>query len=309
MRRPAATWVVVIALGVLAVLVLVVTPTEGAPPFDPGSSQPDGYRAVALLLQETGAEVRSGSIGQSGGDAESFIPGATSGDAFVVPVAEYLDDRTRMMLREAASSGSTVVLSGVEGFSMIDGASLTRTPARPVARGSCDIGELASLEAVDDIGGMRLRRPAGSRGCFGDATESLVTSSAVGDGTLVELASPYLWANARLQPDKEDGGRALDNGPMATALLGGAATVTFLAVEPPEGFLADGTRSPLELLPLPVELALLQAAGAFLVFLLWRSRRLGRPVSEEVPVEIAGSELVEAVGGLLRRRGSPAGAA
>ena len=47
------------------------------------------------------------------------------------------------------------------------------------------------------------------------------------------------------------------------------------------------------------------AVVAFGFYAWGRSRRLGRVVRERAPVEIAGSELVEAVGDLLRRRGSP----
>ena len=46
-----------------------------------------------------------------------------------------------------------------------------------------------------------------------------------------------------------------------------------------------------------------------MVFALWRARRLGRPVAEVQPVEIAGSELVVAVGNLLQKSGRPETAA
>jgi hypothetical protein len=128
---------------------------------------------------------------------------------------------------------------------------------------------------------------------------------------LITLGSPYLWSNARLQPDKEDGGRPLDNAAMALRLLGptvdGATTgtsITFVDAVPSPGVAPDGTRSPLSLLPLGVRLALVQLVAAFVIYAWWRARRLGRPVSERIPVQIAGSELVVAVGDLLRRRGS-----
>ncbi|MFN7150812.1 MAG: hypothetical protein ACK4V6_15215, partial [Microthrixaceae bacterium] len=47
-----------------------------------------------------------------------------------------------------------------------------------------------------------------------------------------------------------------------------------------------------------------QLAAAFGLYVWWRARRLGRPVAERRPVDIAGSELVVAVGDLLRRRGN-----
>jgi hypothetical protein len=56
-------------------------------------------------------------------------------------------------------------------------------------------------------------------------------------------------------------------------------------------------------------LAMLQLVAAFGIYVWWRARRLGRPVTERVPVEIAGSELVVAVGDLLRRKGNPTRAA
>ena len=52
-------------------------------------------------------------------------------------------------------------------------------------------------------------------------------------------------------------------------------------------------------------MALAQLLIAFVVFALWRGRRLGRPVAEVQPVEIAGSELVVAVGNLLQKAGRP----
>ena len=41
---------------------------------------------------------------------------------------------------------------------------------------------------------------------------------------------------------------------------------------PRPDFLAEGSRSPLELMPLPVKMALLQAVGAFVIYAMWRSR-------------------------------------
>jgi hypothetical protein len=45
---------------------------------------------------------------------------------------------------------------------------------------------------------------------------------------------------------------------------------------------------------------------AFVIYALWRARRLGRPVAEPQPVAVAGSELVAATGNLLDRTESTA---
>jgi hypothetical protein len=47
--------------------------------------------------------------------------------------------------------------------------------------------------------------------------------------------------------------------------------------------------------------AVIQLGVAFVIYALWRSRRVGRPVTEPQPVAIAGSQFVRAVGGLQQR--------
>jgi hypothetical protein len=72
---------------------------------------------------------------------------------------------------------------------------------------------------------------------------------------------------------------------------------------------AEGDRSLSDLVPDSVREALVQLLIAFVVFALWRGRRLGRPVAETQPVQIAGSELVVAVGNLMQTAGRPEAAA
>ncbi len=297
---------IVALLAVVAAVVAVLALSGGSDPvpFDAASAEPDGYRAVSLLLEDGGASTVTTS-------AEELDPAALGGgDAVVVPVAEWLTEGERSRLMEAASNGATVVLAAEDSFIPIDRQSLVRTPALPVARGRCDIAEIDDLESLDDIAFWVLEDPDPQQQlCFADGVGALVSSEAVGAGTVVRLSSPYLWANARLQPDKEDGGQPLDNGPMAVQLLAGVGTVHFVEAVPPAGVTPDGTQNPIQLMPLTVKMAIIQAAAAFVFYAWWRGRRLGAPVRESVPVEVAGSELVEAVGGLLRRHGSVGSAA
>src|SRR5205807_1829210 len=60
----------------------------------------------------------------------------------------------------------------------------------------------------------------------------------------------------------------------------------------------------IDLVPDRVVQSIVQLFVAFVVYVLWRSRRLGRPVIEPQPVAIAGSRLVDAVGRLHQRSGS-----
>jgi hypothetical protein len=291
--------VVVLVLVAVGILLL----SEPAPtPFDLDSAAPDGYRALTILLEERGIEVTSAPA------SELLAEPPSSATAVVVPVWEYLDDEQRSDFEDFASTGGNLIVSGVF-FYLEDPGFLAHTPAEPVSRGYCDIAGLEDLESIDDLAGAGISPSGRARVCFGNPSWVAVAEEDVGEGTKVELSSPYMWANARLQPDKEEGGVPLDNAAMAVALLSGSSSVTFVEAKPTPGVTPEGTSNPLELMPYPVKVALAQVVGAFVLYAWWRGRRLGRPVREKMPVEVAGSELVEAVGGLLRRSGSVWGAA
>jgi hypothetical protein len=63
----------------------------------------------------------------------------------------------------------------------------------------------------------------------------------------------------------------------------------------------SGRTTLLDLVPDRVFQAFIQAGIAFLLYALWRARRLGRPVVEPQLVAIPGSQLVRAVGSLEQR--------
>lgn len=334
---PAIVWIggAVLALVVVA-LVVITSRQEVLVAFDPGSSAPDGYRALSILLRERGAEVRSSA------PADLDAASATPGSVIVVPDPDLLTTVEHRAALDSAAAGATVVLgaprsaddtdaiddedrtdpfagSAGAGVPTVPARVLADTPAEPSRPGDCDIERLDDLGPIDTAFGPPV--PAGARSaevrrCYGDLRGAHVVEQARGSGTVFTLSSPYLWANARLQPDKEEGGEPLDNAAMALRVLGptpsGATkgtAVTFVDAVPTAGVAPDGTRNPLQLLPTGVKLALVQLVGAFLLYAWWRARRLGPVVVEEMPVSIAGSELVVAVGDLLRRKGTPQRAA
>lgn len=326
----AITWIGGAVLAVVVVALVVVTSRqEVVVAFDPASSAPDGYRALALLLRDRGAEVDSTAPVHLGTDP---VP---AGSVMVVPDPDLLTAVEYRAALESAEAGATVVLgaprrSGSDdpggsdpdepdpgvggGVPAVPARVLADTPAEPTRQGACDIGRLDGLGPIDTAFGTPVTAGdagAEARGCYGDVRGTHVLEEDHGAGTLITLSSPYLWANARLQPDKEDGGEPLDNAAVALRLLGptgaGATegtSVTFVDAVPTAGVAPDGTRNPIELLPTGVKLALVQLVAAFLLYAWWRSRRLGPVVVERMPVEIAGSELVVAVGDLMRRKGS-----
>jgi hypothetical protein len=137
----------------------------------------------------------------------------------------------------------------------------------------------------------------GSTGCFtDDQGAAFVVDTPTGQGHVVSIGSAGVFTN--------DGLGQEDNAVLAVDLL---------APQPGHGVavlwgMTGGGDRPAglsSLISTGVRLAFLQLALAFLVYAWWRARRLGPPVAEPQPVQIAGSELVAAVGNLLQQTRDP----
>lgn len=302
----------VAGLAALGLLVLVLVGRSGpAAAYTVDSTAPDGFAALAELLERRGAEVRTRPAAAAARDRGR--PGAV----VVVPVPELATAEELDRLERAAEAGTVVVLGrppgdgGVGAVPPPPARLLADQPAIPAPAGRCDIDELRGLEAVD----VAFAPPVptgGAPSCFGDGTRAAVLRSSRGTGAVVTLSAPELLVNARLQPAKELGGAPLDNAAVALRLFGpppgGAGPgvrVTFVDPVPSPGVVPAGATGVVGLLPTRVRLALAMGAVAFVLYAWHRAVRLGAPVRERRPVEVAGAELVVAVGGLLRRAGSP----
>ena len=286
----------------LAAVVLVYLTSRATPavPFSIDSAKPDGYRALAVLARGEGARVAQ--IG-----ASELTEGELSADAIVVPRPSRLADDERRALVDLARAGATVVLGERFGGASEDELAfgdpyavphrdLADREAFPDPPGQCDIDSLVGLGEIDTAFSAQIPVLQGERSCYSTGTEAYFTERTEGEGTVVTMSDPLLWVNARLQPAKEEGGQPLDNAATFLALTGAAPGVELRFVDPTSGSgdAPSGTRDPIELLPLPVKLALVQGGVALLFWLWWRGRRLGRPVTEPLPVEgVTGEQRVE----------------
>ncbi len=327
--------VLTLVVVVLAVVVVVVSlGTTPPPPFDATSTAPSGYAALARIVADRGADWESRtatSVAQQG-----YGPG----DVLVVPAPDLASFEELGAFREAAEAGAVVVfgspppdpdallgegdLGPLAGDPIAgtgpDDDLLARQPASPTDPGVCDVAELAALGPIDTW--FTAPIPVeGRSSCFGDGTDAYLVVEPVGAGRVVTLSGPELLANARLWPDKEGGGRPLDNAAVLVELAGlgagagppeaGGRRITFVRAEPsPDPAAAAGQpTNPIGFLPDGVRVALVAGVVAFCCYAWFRARRLGRVVREPAPVRIAGSELVVAVGELGRRRGATGRAA
>ncbi len=284
-------------LGVLLVAALVVGGggRSDGPPLDPRSTGPLGARALVLLLEDLGATVEVG-----GG-----IP--VDPDITVLLLRDNLSDAQHEELEQLVRDGAVLVV-----------ADTTSPFAAPVAGTSSLLGlleeerltrERCDIDALDDVGELEpgaaylLAVRRGAQSCFGDGGASFVVVDPLGDGAVVSLGGAGVLTNEQL-------GEA-DGAVLAAALLapspGGRVVLPepVLRSEGDQSFIGLATEQVGPGLPY----ALLQVVVAFVVYALLRARRLGRPVSEPQPVQIAGSELTLAVGRLLAQAGSPDAAA
>jgi hypothetical protein len=284
-------FVVAVLIGLLVVAWAAGRPPQDGDPLDPRSSGELGARGLVVFLEEMGADV---ALSRSGPTAATDV---------AVVLDDRLNESTRADLAGWVEDGGTLVVA--------DPGSLLSAPLAEqtgeldelltgdLARGDCDIAALTDVEDLEAPGALLYAVPADGASCFGDDEAAYIVTGAVGDGTVVSVGSPTVFLNDSL--DNRD--HAVLAG---TLLAPEAGTRVTILEDPPPG---EGDETLEDLVPDGVKAALVQVALAFGVYALYRARRLGRPVPEPLPVQIAGSELVVAVGDLIQQSGDPERAA
>lgn len=273
------------ALLVLAVLVgtylSAARRTEG-PPLDPDSTATDGARALVELI---------GRYGQV--DVLDAVP--TGEHATAVVLRDRFDREAESRLRSWVRSGGTLVVAD-RGSTLLPpvlgdfGGQAEVSCAVPGATGvrSLDLGDGAVLDA------------RGGRACTSADGSPLVVEERLGDGRIVAIGGAGPFTNELLDEQ--------DNAVLAVGLLA-PEPGTRAAFLRPDLAVGTGDRGLVDLVGTPVRAALAQLVVAFAVVVLWRGRRLGRPVAEPQQVRIESAELTAAVGRLLARSRHPGRAA
>lgn len=302
--------VVVAAVALLGALWL------GAPdnpePLDPRSHEPGGTSALVALLRELGAtvELDAGADGSAGLDSDV--------DVALVLRDRFDGDQRADLTRWVRQGGTLVVVDPSSPFTpSVPGGddaaavlgSATLGVVVEVGTGRCDIAPLddEDITVVEVYGGpvdYEVRGPAQS--CFGNRETAYVVASPEGEGAIVAVGGSGIIVNRTL----DEG----DNAPVAAALLAPTEGTRVAVFDPsvPAGDevgSGEGDETLWGLVPAGVKRGMAQLGVAFLIYVVWRARRLGKPVDEPQPVKVAGSELVAAVGGLLERSKSPQHAA
>jgi hypothetical protein len=287
--------------GLVAIVVLGGRTTD-ANSSGPRSTDPAGTKALVDLLEALGADVTITS------DVPDVVDDDRSPLIAVPRAGAALSDAQQRDLEGALDAGATVVVS--DPFSAL-------TP--PVSGSPGDVGPFATeivvdpdectIAALDGIGSIEAFElyayevGADDETCYGADEHAYVAVSGQGSGTLVALGGTTPFTNQYL-------GQA-DNAALIAAILAPrpGREVVLVQDDALGATAADQIDSPFDLVDSSVKGALIQVCLAFAVYALWRGRRLGRPLTEPQPVDIAGSELVAAVGDLLQRTREPQRAA
>ena len=281
------------ALGLVLVVLSVLfarTPSTGLP-LDPASVDPTGTKALALILDRAGADVEVLD--------DVTAPGV---DTLLIAV-DNLDEAAADDVRRFVEAGGRVLVADPGG-----GLTPTRRPAgtagagfvQPTLRRDCDEPALAGIERIAPGSAPLFVVPAGATGCFAREDAAWLILEPVGSGTLISAGSPDFLTNYLIGEQ--------DNAALAVALLA-PRPGTRVGILTPAFAPAGGGVTLTDLLPTGLTVAALQLVVAFAVVVAWRSRRLGKPVREPQAVQLAGSELVVAVGNLYQRTGARARAA
>jgi hypothetical protein len=287
--------IVGVGLVLLVVVLLAVAPDwrSSGPPFDPSSTDPDGAKAAVELAEALGAQV----------EVRSSVPDASTD--VVLMFEDVLDEQAAGRLQAWTEAGGRLVLA--------DPYSVLTPLAEPVDVGifddtvtlEPDVCEIPSIEGADAFEPVVSPVPAfvfevdgGDQSCFGDEDRAALVAMDVGEGIGIAFGAPWAWTNEFLDEEGNAGLFAAlvvpDPGVRVAVLVPGDDGDDLDQGEP--GGLAD-------VLPDGALLAVAQLAVAFVVYALYRGRRLGMPVAEDPPVEVAGSELVRAVGSMRQRAG------
>ncbi|WP_434590400.1 DUF4350 domain-containing protein [Streptomyces sp. A5-4] len=261
--------------------------------LDPRSAGPYGSRAVAELLKERGVDTR---VVTDLDDARTATGPETT---LLVTNPDLLTARQQKKFRAATqrSGGRTVLLSagapsvsglvpGVHSAARSDVSSRSPQCSMPAARraGGADIGGVRYTSAIP-----------GRQACYpsdGLPTLLRVPGPAIGDTVL--LGSPDILYNDRLDQQ--------GNASLALQLLGSRPHLVWYLPSLGDASATDsGESSFADLAPPGWLWGALQLALAAVLAAIWRGRRMGALVSENLPVAVRASETTEGRARLYRK--------
>jgi hypothetical protein len=287
-----------VLLGGVLIALLAPPPVSATRGYlDPASTQPQGTRALADILAGRGTEVVRVT------SAAAAVSAVQDGAMTVVVTSPEL--LTGAQLRAlAATRVSLVIVEPDPGVLTVLAPDVTMTGVQGIGplQPSCGL-PAAELAGNADMGGAGLRLAAGVSGvtCYPDGSATLAQYSVAGpdsaprDITVLGTGAPLLNQNLA----------SLGNAALALNLLSHRGHLAWLVPYSPGPPPArGGPPSTWSLIPRGAYLVCAELGVALLLTALWRARRLGPLVPEQLPVVVRAAETTEGHGRLYQARRS-----
>jgi hypothetical protein len=282
-------WVLLALVAIVAVAAVSTWLTAPRPGgrLDPASTSPEGVHALTALLRDAGVTViEAGSIGD--------VERAAREDTLVVAAQTFhlFDDELLQRLSELP--GDRLLIAPIGKTREALAPELRRADTTPYGGLSpdCDLPEATRAGTVQ-FGVAETFKAVGSASvtlCY-DGVLARYTDAG---RTITAIGSDEFVTNAGLTDE--------GNAALAMNLAGTHPRVIWYAPQRSEGGESTGTASFTDLIPAHVTWMALQLALAVVLLAVWRGRRVGPLVAEQLPVVVRASETVEGRGRLYRSR-------
>ena len=288
-------WRWAIAIGALVALVAVLAalpePRTSEVPLAPNNPGARGARAVAEILESEGVDIRYVRTSAEATDA------AVAGSTLLVTGSFLLStDQTDAL----AATTADLVLLGPDPLllgAVTDAATTADVaPAGATTRTArCDDPDALAAGSIVAGSAGYVATSGAATVCFPTADDPAGVYLVVdGPRRVVALADPTLLTNGALEQE--------GNAALALRMLGRNASLTWYVPSPADfGQQADTGPGLGDLLPPSAGAIGLQLLFVAAIAALWRGRRLGRLVTEPLPVTVRAAETTRGRGRLYRR--------
>jgi hypothetical protein len=281
-------WVLLAFLVIAAVAVLTTYLTAPRPGgrMDAGSTGPDGAHALVALLRDRGVDVV---VARNVADVER----AARPDALLLVAETYYLADDDLMQRIAKVPGDRLVVEPVS-TTRAALASKIRIASSDSVGGDPECALPAATRAGPvQLGFSDTYEAAGDDVLVTRCYEGAVVRYRDGDRTITVVGSADFMTNSELLHE--------GNAALAMNLAGERSRLVWYAPQEIEGE-SSGASSILDLIPDKVSWIVWQLWLVVLLVALWRGRRIGPLVAENLPVVVRASETVEGRGRLYRSR-------
>lgn len=287
---------VLLVLAVLAFAVVgVLTIERPGERLDPTSVAPNGSKAVAQVLRSQGVRV---DVAQTAAQLQQASPSADS-TVLLTRSGLLSVSSLRTVLASSAAAGSLVLIDPSPEVLATLGLPVSAQPGpaaiEPVAS-TCDIEPFDGLRLAAEPGSLAYTSQTGA-GCVsgpegGDVVRTLPAVAGVRPAVIV-IGTDSALLNARIA--------TADNAAIALRALGGHPRLVWVAVDKAHADVDSATTPASGPWPTWMKPAIYLLGVCVVLLMFWRGRRLGRLVTEPLPVVVPAAETTRSRGQLYRR--------